>query len=114
MDVVPDRGLIDFIDGLDVKGRDTSLNTNVCEKEEETDVWQDIPDALNNLTQRILDTEGRRATSENYRETIEESLTLRFRKTPLCAFRKPERRFDAHTENPKDAFMRIRKTRKTP
>ena len=38
------------------------------------DVWQDIADALNNWTQRILDTESRRATSERFRQTIEESL----------------------------------------
>ena len=54
MDVIPDRGLLDFIDGLDVKAKDTSLDTKVCdkeeEKEEETDVWQDIADALNNWT----------------------------------------------------------------
>ena len=50
MDVFPDRGLLDFIDGLNVKEKDTSLNTKVCnkdeEREEETDVWQDIDTAL--------------------------------------------------------------------
>ena len=88
MDVVPDRGLLDFIDGLDVKEKDTSLNTKVCdkeeEKEEETDVWQDIAYALNNWRQRILDTECRHATSENFRETIEES--LRRHLTGGCVF----------------------------
>ena len=33
MDIVPDRDLFDFIDGLDVKEKDTSLNTKVCDKE---------------------------------------------------------------------------------
>ena len=64
MDVVPDRDLFDFIDGLDAKEKDTSLNTKVWnkeeEKDEETDVWQDIADALNNWTQRILDNESRK------------------------------------------------------
>ena len=44
---------------LDVKEKDTSLNTKVCNKEEEkVDVWQDVEDALNKvvimLHQRIL------------------------------------------------------------
>ena len=68
MDVVPDRDLLDFIDGLDVKEKGTSLNTKVCDKEEEkaeeTDVWQEIADALNNWTQRILDSEIRRAARD--------------------------------------------------
>ena len=33
MDVATDRGLFDFIDGVDVKEKDTSLNTKVCDKE---------------------------------------------------------------------------------
>ena len=68
MDVVTDRDLLDFIDGLDVKEKDTSLDMKVCDKEEkEEDVWQDIGN--------LLDTESRHcATSENFRETIGESL----------------------------------------
>ena len=65
MDVVPDRGLLDFIDGLDVKEKDTSLNTKVCDKEGE----KDIADELNNWTQRILDTESRCATN-NRRDIV--------------------------------------------
>ena len=63
---------------LDVKEKDTSLNTKVCnkeeEKEKETDVWQDIATPLADWTRQILDTESRRATSENFRQRIEETL----------------------------------------
>ena len=84
MDVATNRDLLDFIDGFDVKEKDTSLNTKVCnreeEKEEEADVWQAVADALSNLTQRILDTESRcRATSEkitrNNRRVVKETAT---------------------------------------
>ena len=54
--------------------KDTSLNTKICNKEVETDVWQDIATALEDWTRQILDTESRRATSENVRQRIEESL----------------------------------------
>ena len=68
MVVTTDRGLFDFIDRLDVKEKDTSLNTKVCDKKEvETDVWQYITTALEDWTQRILDTESRRATSKLFR-----------------------------------------------
>ena len=60
MDVVPDRGLLDFIDRLDVKEKkvvDISLDTEVCSTgEKKEDVWQDIVTALEDWTQRILDT----------------------------------------------------------
>ena len=69
MAVVPDRGLLDFIDGLDGNEKDTSLNTKVCdkeeEKEEERDVWQDIADALNNWTSCYIGT-----FSRNNRRTV--------------------------------------------
>ena len=42
MDVVPERGLLDFIDGLDLKEKDTSLNTKVCNKEEEKEEETDV------------------------------------------------------------------------
>ena len=41
MGVIPERGFLNLIDGLDVKEKDISLNTKACdkeEKEEETDV----------------------------------------------------------------------------
>ena len=51
MDVVPDRGLVDFIGSRDVeeKKADTSqvLDADKEGKEEETDVWRDIAGALN-------------------------------------------------------------------
>ena len=76
MDVTTDRDLFDFIEGRDVKEKDTSPATKVCDKEEkEEDVWQDIASALEEWTQRILDSESRhRTTLGNFRETIEESL----------------------------------------
>ena len=62
---------------LDVKDTPPTPTTKVCEKEEEKEeeVWQDIADALSNWSRRILDCVSRhRATSENFRETVEESL----------------------------------------
>ena len=56
MDVVTGRDIFDFIDGLDVNEKDTSLDTKACDKEEnEEDNWQDISNALEDWTQRILD-----------------------------------------------------------
>ena len=63
MDVVPDKGLLDFLGGLG-KGEDeekevgtSQVSTFAKEKEEEKemDVGSDIVDALDNWTQRVLD-----------------------------------------------------------
>ena len=56
MDVVPDRGLLDFIESLQEKKVDIS---QVVDKEKETDVWSGIADALNNWSQHMLDAESR-------------------------------------------------------
>ena len=58
MDVVPDKGLLDF---LDILGKGEHEEKEVCtlqvstfakekEEEKETDVWSDIVDALDNWT----------------------------------------------------------------
>ena len=82
MDVVPDKGLLDFLDGLG-KGEDgekevdtSQVSTFAKEKEEEkeTDVWSDIVDALDNWTQRVIDAESRHNTSGNFQQQIEDSI----------------------------------------
>ena len=82
MDVVPEKGLFDFLDGLG-KGEDeekevgtSQVSTFAKEKEEEkeTDVWSDIAGALDNWTQRVLDAENRHTTSANFQQQIEESI----------------------------------------
>ena len=50
MDVAPDSGLVDFIGLEEKKVVDTS---QVVDKEGETDVWSDIADALDNLSQHV-------------------------------------------------------------
>ena len=77
MDVVPDQGLLDFLNDLG-KAEDSAgtskVATVVDEKEKEIDVWQHIATALEHWTRRILDTGSRHITSGNFRQTIEESL----------------------------------------
>ena len=45
MDVVPERGLVDLIESTDVKEK--KVDTSQVLDKEETDVWQEIADALN-------------------------------------------------------------------
>ena len=75
----PDGDLYDFIESLDVKERkeDSLQDTQTRvekEEEEETNVWQDIADALENWSGRILDGEILHEKSENIRCAIEASL----------------------------------------
>ena len=92
MDVVPDRELHDFIDSLDVKedqttiedrstvGDDTGTDAVATSADgadaavETSSVWQNIADALDNWSQRILDAETLHDRSENLRLAIESSL----------------------------------------
>ena len=78
MDVASDGDLYDFIESFDVKERkEDSLQdtqTRVEKEEEETNVWQDIADALDNWSGRILDGEILHEKSENFRCAIEASL----------------------------------------
>ena len=79
MDVVLDKDLFDFVESLgkEVEEEAGSLQVSIGENEEEekdTDVWSDIADALNNWSQRILDTESLHNILENFRQTIEDSL----------------------------------------
>ena len=56
------------------KVEDTSQFADKVEKT--VDVWQYIATALENWTQRILDTESHHTTSENFRQAIEGSLRI--------------------------------------
>ena len=54
MDVVPDGGLVDFIESLNVEEKKVDTLQVVDKEEEETDIWQDIADALNRWNNQIL------------------------------------------------------------
>ena len=81
MDVVPDNGLYDFIDSIGAtavkeEASDTNINPQPSSSSDASDdddeIWEG---ALDNWTQRILDTEARHSKSVNFRQRIEESLT---------------------------------------
>ena len=84
MDVVTDNGLFDILDSLGKEEEDAAAGTSppstppqvstAVDEEKETDVWSDIADALNNLTQHVLDAENRHTTSQNFHQQIEESI----------------------------------------
>ena len=44
------------------------------EEEEETSIWSNIVNALDNWTQRVLDAESRHTTSANFQKQIEDSI----------------------------------------
>ena len=88
MDVAPDRDLFKFLDDLDKKDEgkseivdviDSWTNTegvSLEDKNEEKieDVWTNIAVALDDWTQRILDTETRQTKSVSFQHKIEDSL----------------------------------------
>ena len=90
MDVTSDKNLFDFIDSLGKEEQDlttavvidaddaTTISTPsfVSNKESQhVDVWNDIAEALNNWSERILDVESRCTNKvARFRKTIEESL----------------------------------------
>ena len=79
MDVAPDINLIDFIESLGKAEEEqeetlTAAAAPPKPKADDGDVWEDIASALDNWTQRILDTESRLCKSADFRQQIEESL----------------------------------------
>ena len=81
MDAAAERDfLTEFIDDLrneeekHEKREQQNCTTPLCNEEEESDVWSDIADALNQWRQKILDAETRLNTTVSFREKIEASL----------------------------------------
>ena len=75
MDVVPDKGLLDYLDGLrkeedeekEVVTSQVSTLAKEKEEEKETGVWSDIVDALDNWI--IVDADSRHTPSGNFSAT---------------------------------------------
>jgi hypothetical protein len=87
MDVVPYTELQDFIDSLDVKDRKVEIESvrveekdDICvgdtevEERRQVDVWQNIADAANDWSRRLVDAECLHARSTDFRSTVESSL----------------------------------------
>ena len=83
-----DKNLLDFVDNLGQEEEEEEEedvytgqipNTNITDKcrvkkEEESNIWVDVADALNNWTRRILDAESQHHKSSSFRQNIEEAL----------------------------------------
>ena len=65
MDVVPDKGLLDFLDGLG-KGEDEEKEMGTSQV---STFAKEKGDALDNWTQRVLDAESRQFTSRQFSAT---------------------------------------------
>ena len=90
MDVSPGRNVYDFIESLGVKEKkvengvndvnnseneETREQVGDCEeKRKEIDVWQDIADAVNDWSRRIIDAQCLHSRSEDFLCAIEDSL----------------------------------------
>ena len=82
MDVTSDKNLFDFIENLGKEENDLTEKTistppplDSNQESEHVNVWDDIAEALNNWTERILHVESRYNNKvASFRQTIEESL----------------------------------------
>ena len=87
MDVAPYIELQDFINSLDVKDRKVEIETvreeekdDICvgdtevEERRQDDVWQNIADAANDWSRRLVDAECLHARSTDFRSNVESSL----------------------------------------